>query len=318
MSARAVVSVVVLGAGATGSLFGARLAAAGLRVTLVGRPEHVRAIREGGLRLEGVGRGTYRVDAAGELPSTADAVLVTVKSFDLAAAARALGQRLSPTPSVLLGNGLGIEETAARAAQAAGWPRPEASLVRAVHTVPATWVGPGVVRATGTGEIVFPEPEHAGPAAEAARVGIDLFRRAGFVVRTSPVFGREVWRKAIVNAAINPVTALRGVLNGALAVGPARAEAETLLREALAVARSEGVDLPEEEVVRDLERVVRATAENRSSMLQDLDRGRPTEVDAISGEIVRRGYRHGVAVPATERVLREMERRRATGAAQRS
>jgi len=84
-----------------------------------------------------------------------------------------------------------------------------------------------------------------------------------------------------------------------LRAGPAREEARRLLAEAVAVAQAEGVPLPIDTALADLKRVVEATAENRSSMPQDVERGRPTELDAISAEILRRGRSHGVAVPAT-------------------
>jgi len=301
-------TVVVLGAGAVGSLFGARLAAAGASVLLIGRPAHVAAIRTEGLTVEGVDPGTFRVDAATELPpgTASRAVLVTVKSFDLASAAGELGHALRPTPTALLGNGLGIEEAASRAVRDAGWAHPEAVLVRGVHTIPATLLGPGRVRASGRGEVVFPSPTPSAAGSGAIEALVGLFRDAGVPVRTSSTFDRELWRKAVVNAAINPVTAVRGVLNGALARGPARKEAEALLAEAVAVARAEGVDLTLETALADLERVVQQTAENRSSMLQDVERGRPTELEAISGEILRRGGRLGLQLPATERAVAQV------------
>jgi len=93
------------------------------------------------------------------------------------------------------------------------------------------------------------------------------------------------------------------VPNGALLAGEPRAEAELLLGEAVAVARRAGVAISFPEAVADLDRVARATAENRSSMLQDVERGRRTEVDAISGELLRRGRALGLELPATARVV---------------
>jgi 2-dehydropantoate 2-reductase len=298
-------AIVVFGAGAVGSLFAARLVSAGEKVLLVGRPAHVAAIRADGLTVEGVDPGTFRPEAVTELaPGTrAEAALLTVKSFDLATAAGLLGRALAPAPTALLANGLGLEEVARHALRGAGWARPETVLVRGVHTVPATLLGPGKVRASGTGEVVLPDPTLAGEATAAVEAFVDLFTRGGFRVRTSRAFELELWRKAAVNAAINPVTALRGVRNGALAEGPARAAAELLLSEAVAVARRSGVDLGMDMALADLARVVRATAENRSSMLQDIERGRPTEMDAISGEILRRGRACGLSLPATARAI---------------
>ncbi len=305
-------NVVVLGAGAVGSLFGARLAAAGHRVTLVGRPEPMRAVRERGLLVTGDGAGTFRLGATSDLASAgpADVVILTVKTFDLDASGKMLGRTFAPTPTLLTQNGLGVEPRALDALRAAGWTRPVDWVVRAVHSVPATSVGPGAVRASGTGDVILPSPVGRG-----ARGGVierfgELLRGAGFSVRYSDAFDREIWRKVVVNAAINPVTALHGVPNGRLGSGSLREEAVGLLREAVAVARAEGFAIPEEEAEADFDRIVSSTAENRSSMLQDLDRGRPTEVDAILGEILGIGARHGIDLPRT-RVAALAIRRRA-------
>ena len=303
--------LVVFGAGALGGLLGARLLAAGARVLLVARPPTVAEVRRHGLRIEDDPAGIFHpevVDRLGEREK-ADAVLVTVKSSDLEAAADEIARSFpAGVPLLLLGNGLGIEERLLRRLAHQGWTEPAALLVRAVTSVPATLVAPGVVRPGGAGEVLFAgiEDRAVPPIAERLRL---LFEAGGVRVRLVADLPREVWRKALVNAAINPVTADHGISNGALVDEPWRGQALALLREARTVARLEGHEFSEEEAERDLWTVVRATAANRSSMLQDLDRGRPTEIDAISGEILRRGRAHGLALPATERVVRRLHER---------
>lgn len=238
-----------------------------------------------------------------------EVVLVTVKTFDLVRTATELARALSPRPTLFLQNGLGILPTARNALAGGGWADPATYLVRGVNSIPATWVGPGEVRETGLGEVLLPVPGEAGPAAGAARLFRMVLEGARVPVEAVPEFEREVWRKALVNAAINPVTAARGVTNGELLSEPRRTEALQLLGEALAVARSAGFDFTSEEVTRDFERIARATASNRSSMLQDLDRGRPTEIDAISGEILREAARHGLDLPATRAIVAEITAR---------
>ncbi|MGD0250340.1 MAG: 2-dehydropantoate 2-reductase [Thermoplasmata archaeon] len=302
--------VVILGAGAVGSLFAARLAQAGHAVTLVGRPDHVAQIRASGLRVLDHGVELVPLVAVTELPdeTVTEAAFVTTKTFDLAAAAATLARAVrSPVPTLLPQNGLGVEAIANDALASAGWSDPSRWTVRAVHSVPVTWVGPGVVRQAGTGEILLPET--TGPTAFCVRRFEQLFSGAGFTVRTVRAFDREVWRKVLINAAINTVTAVRGVPNGRLLEEPARGEALALLREALTVARAAGHEFSEEEAVRDFEHVARATAENRSSMLQDMDRGRPTEVDSISGALLRIAVAHGLDLPATRAVTEELRRR---------
>jgi len=268
------------------------------------------AIREGGVRLAGRVEGTFRVEAAEEIPPgpAPDAVLVTVKSFDLPSAATAVARGVRPgTPVLLPQNGLGIEEVAAGAFRAGGWSDPERALVRAVNFLPATAVRPGEVRVAGEGEIVLPEAR--GVAGPAIHVFERLLHEAGIRVRTVPDIHREEWRKAVVNAAINPVTAVHGVVNGRLLESPYRDQALHLLEEAASTARAAGIDVSDEEARADFERVVRATAENRSSMLQDLERGRPTEIDAISGALLRSAETNHLDLPFTRAVVAEIRSR---------
>jgi 2-dehydropantoate 2-reductase len=306
------VKVLVVGAGAVGSLFGARFVQAGHSVELVGRPEHVAAIRANGLWIRGVGEVRVAIAARSELPApvSADAVLLTVKTFDLPQVAETLGRATpTPLPTLLTQNGLGVEDAAVSGLTRGGWPEPAAWTVRAVHSVPATFVAPGEVRAAGTGEVLLPDPARSGALAPRIQLFRVLLAGAGFSVRLVTDFEREVWRKALVNAAINPLTAVRGVTNGQLLTEPARTEALALLAEARSVARAEGFDFSESETREDFERVARATADNRSSMLQDLDRGRPTEVEAISGELLRRGAAHRLDLPATRGVVEQLRSR---------
>jgi 2-dehydropantoate 2-reductase len=299
------VRITVVGAGSVGCLFGARLAASGQSVRLIGRPESVRTLARNGIRVEGVDPGVWSVEATTSVDPgpEPDLVLLTVKTFDLVAAARALASAFrTPVPTLLPQNGLHIDVPVAAAVRAGGWTDPARVLVRAVNTVPAMLVAPGVVRQPGVGEVLLPDPSVAGAAPAAGRFA-SVLATAGVPVRTVADLDLELWRKALVNAAINPVTAIHRVRNGRLLEPPYRAEAWTLLREAQRAAELAGFAFTNDEADRSLERVLRATAENRSSMLQDVERGRPTEIDEISGEILRTAAEHGVDLPATRKVL---------------
>jgi len=299
------VKILVVGAGAVGSLLGARLQEGGLSVHLVGRPGHVETVRAQGLRVSGTQDRIVYLDASTDVPPglVVDAAVITTKTYGLESAAKEIAAAIPPRPVLLLQNGLGILPVAQTALRSGGWGDPSPYTVRGVNSIPATWVGPGEVRETGVGEILLPVPGEAGPAAGAARLFRMLLEGARLPVEAVPEFEREVWRKALVNAAVNPVTAVHGVPNGELLNEPRRTEALELLGEGLAVARAAGFGFTSEEVTRDFERIVRATAANRSSMLQDIDRGRPTEVDAISGEILREAARHGLELPATRAIV---------------
>ena len=304
--------VAVYGAGAIGSLLGARLAAAGHDLLLVGSPAHVTAIRKDGLRIEGQGAGLWRVPAVEKPPEplAVDAVLLTVKGYDVELAARALATNLVGSVPVLLPqNGLGIEDRFARGvarARAPSSPIP----VRAVNTLPATVVAPGVVRQAGRGEMRLPSPTSV--SAEAAQWVIlfhDLLADAGIPVTYVPDFDRALWTKAVVNGAINPVTAVHGILNGALARAPYREISERLLAEGTAAGRASGHALDSGKITAEFEHTIRATAENRSSMLQDLDRGRRTEIGTISVVLWETGRSHAIAMPVTEEYIARIRAR---------
>lgn len=297
--------ILVVGAGAIGSLFGALLERAGHEVTLVGRPDHVAEIARDGLTIEGRTTGTFRVQAVSELPAEfpTDLCLLTVKTYDLESAAAGLGRAVhTPVPIAALENGLGVEATVDSALTGAGWSQAGDWIVRGINSVPATFVRPGVVRHAGEGELLLADYRSGHHAEEVA----NTFRATGIRVRVEPDREREVWRKVLVNAAINPVTADHGILNGRLLLDPYRGQALQLLDEALSVAQAEGVRFTDTDAQKELWRVVRATADNRSSMLQDLDRGRRTEIDSISGAILELGGRRGLSLPATDRIVRRI------------
>jgi 2-dehydropantoate 2-reductase len=300
------VRITVVGAGAIGCLFGARLASHGHDVRMVARAPVAGALRERGIRVEGREPGHWNVAVATEPAAepAPDLLLVAVKTFDLSAACGEIAARVRrATPILLPQNGLGVEDLAAPALERSGWGEPRRVLVRAVNTIPATLVGPGVVRQPGDGELVVADPASAGPSGDAIRAWLAVLADAGFPIRTAADLPRELWRKALINAAINPVTALYQVTNGRLRESPYREEAVVLLREAQRAAATAGFPFSNAEADRSLDQVVRATADNRSSMLQDVERGRPTEIDAISGEVVRVAAIHGVDLRATRAVV---------------
>lgn len=290
--------IAVFGAGALGSLFGGLLARAH-DVLLVGRDPHMGAVAEDGLRIEAGAEGTddLRVrPRAGTRPpeDPQDLVLVTVKAFDTADAAGQLAPLLGPgTLVVSLQNGLGnLEALAERIA-------PE-RLVAAVTSHGATHVGPGVVRHGGVGDTTV-GAWAGGETAEGrqrAETVARAFEAAGIDAEVTGDVRRTLWEKVLVNAAINPLTALARVKNGVLLQDAGlRACLAQLAEEGAAVARAAGHAIAGDDAAARAMEVARRTADNRSSMLQDVEKGRRTEVDAINGAIARTAAEHGVAAP---------------------
>ncbi len=283
-------AVLIVGTGALACLFSARLAETGVGVTLLGTwPEGLDALRSQGVRLvdpdgsEHVYPVQVTADPAGcGAPRLA---LVLVKSWQTERAARQLAACLSPEGVALtLQNGLGNCE---RLVEFLGAPR----VALGVTTYGATLVEPGRVRPGGTGTISLGAHPRLAPMAK-------LLEGAGFAVELVPDVDRLLWSKLVINAAINPLTALLRVPNGDLLVRPA---ARTLLAsvagEAAAVAAACGQQLSYPDPVAAAEAVASQTARNTSSMLQDVLRGAPTEIDAICGAIVAAGESCGFSVP---------------------
>ncbi|MFB6117018.1 ketopantoate reductase family protein [Halosegnis sp.] len=265
--------VVVFGAGSLGSLIGGLLARTH-DVTLVGREPHISTVREQGLRVEGCIETTVSPDARTTPPAAADLAVVTVKAFDTGEAAAALAETQLEY-CLSLQNGLGNEATLAE--------RVNAPVLAGTCTYGARQTAPGVVACTGVGEVVI-GARTGGPSNHADRVAA-AFADAGLETAAATDMPRRLWEKLAVNAGINAVTALARVKNGALIDGPASSVARAAARETAAVARAKGIDLEDAAAAAAVDRVATATADNRSSMLQDVEAGRRTEVDAIAGAV---------------------------------
>lgn len=277
--------IVVFGAGSLGTLVGGLLARIH-DVTLVGRDPHMSTIADEGLSIEGAVETTVHPAARTEPPSEADLAVVCVKAFDTAAAADTLAD-CDLDSCLSLQNGMGNEERLAE--------RLEATVLAGTCTYGAIVPDPGVVRCTGVGEVVLGARE-GGPSRAAGRIGA-AFRTADIVTTVADDMPLRLWEKLAVNAGINATTALARVENGALLEGDAHSVATDAAREVARVGQADGIDLLESEAVSAVERVAEATAENTSSMHQDVLDGRRTEVDAINGYVQRRAEELGVDAP---------------------
>jgi 2-dehydropantoate 2-reductase len=291
--------LVIIGTGAMACLFGARLAPLVEQVTMLGTwAEGVRALQQEGIRfLQGGVETRLAVRASGKPDSVqAEWALVLVKSHQTARAADWAAQILRPGGLALtLQNGLGnLEQLAA----AVG---PERAAL-GVSMQGATQLGPGHVRHGGEGPTVLA----ATPATEARLQELAaLLRQAGFETSVVDDARSLVWGKLTVNAAINALTAILRVPNGTLAEQEdAREIMMAAARETAAVAQALGITLPYADPAGRAVEVARKTAANHSSMLQDVLRGTPTEIEAINGAVVKLGRELGVHTPVNETLLR--------------
>lgn len=281
--------LLIVGTGAMASLFAARLLAKGISVKMLGSwHDGLQALKTRGVCfLDADGsQHVYRVQVTNDPQECVgvNLALVLVKSYQTARAARQLAECLAPEGLALtLQNGL---DNKAILEEALGAHR----VALGVTTIGATLLEPGYVRIGGDGIISVGEHPRLSPL-------LSLLKRAGFVVNVVTDTESLVWGKLIVNAAINPLTALLRVPNGVLLEKAGTRELMAILaNEAMHVAQAQGISLPFSRPVEYVEHVAARTASNVSSMLKDVLRGSPTEVDSINGAIVRVGEAFGVPV----------------------
>ena len=277
--------VLVFGAGALGSLVGGLLTRAH-DVTLVGRDPHMRRVREDGLRIDGAVEAHVHPRAVTDgYDRSAELALVTTKAYDVDDAARALATG-EYEAVCSLANGLTEERLVAAL---------DALVLAGTVTYGARLAEPGRVSCTGVGEVVVGPLSHGPhPVAERVRAAFD---EAGIRATAADDMPRRRYEKLAVNAGINGPSALARVRNGATLDGPAGEVALETAREVARVARVDGIDLTEEAAVAAVERVAEDTAANHSSMREDVEAGRRTEVDAIYGAVIDRADATTVSVP---------------------
>jgi 2-dehydropantoate 2-reductase len=283
-----------------GSLFGSRLTEAGASVTAFGNwMEQIETVQRQGLTISYPdGRQTHHslriTNNLADLPP-ADIALILVKSYQTERAARQAAQVLKPHGlAITLQNGLGNLE---KLVEAVGPQRATLGVTAQGATVRA----PGHLYYAGQG------PTHLAhlPGHEKRLKALAAwFNAAGLETTLVDNADSLVWGKLAINAGINPLTALLEVPNGALAEDERLSQVmAAAANEVAQIAAAQGINLPYADAARRTAEVSRATATNRSSMLQDVSRAAPTEIEAISGAVVRFGRRLGIPTPVNEFLL---------------
>jgi 2-dehydropantoate 2-reductase len=282
--------ILIIGTGALSTLFAARLAATGVPVTMLGTwKDGIESLQNNGARLQRADGTEISVPVRAtddpEECKGARLALVLVKAWQTERVALRLQQCLADDGlAVTLQNGLGNREILARAL---GTER----VALGVTTTGATLLGPGQARSGGEGVVSIETHPRLEPLAS-------MLNGAGFQVEVIRDTQALIWGKLVINTAINPLTALLRVPNGALLEHAyTRLMMAMLARETARVAGALEVRLPFADPVSAAEDVARKTAANRSSMFQDVKRGAPTEIDAICGAVVRAGREKGVRAP---------------------
>jgi 2-dehydropantoate 2-reductase len=291
--------ILVMGAGAVGGYFGARLQAVGEEVVFCARGENLRALRERGLEVQSF-RGDLKLERVTVTDSPAehapyDLILFCVKTYDGEAAARQIEGCLKPGGAILtLQNGV---ENEARLAELFG----KGAVMGGNARVGVELAAPGRIVHHTTGVIQFGELD--GADSERARAIAEVFSRAGILGELTPDIRTLRWYKLLWNGAFNVVTTLTRRRVGDLLDDPDGMRLiRTLMEETLSVARADGAALGEQHIEELLEHSRHNLRSLKTSTQQDFERGRRLEYDALSGAVMRTARRYGIAVPATETV----------------
>jgi 2-dehydropantoate 2-reductase len=285
--------IVIVGAGAMGCLFAARLLEAGAAVTLIDNNlERLKLIQEQGLELiddAGSRRVQPRTALAQRFSGPVDLLMLFTKGVHSAAAVASVAHLAAGRPIALtLQNGLGNAEILAAAFGA------DRVLMGTAH-VPADLQPPNKVISHGFAHL------HLGGHVPAAHGLADpvaaLLTRSGFQSTVAADIARAVWEKLAFNAALNATAMVAQASNGEMNNQPGRRVAHAVVLECVAVARAVGIDLDAGAIDQTIERALSEHPGHRASMLQDRENSRPGEIETLNGAIVRIGAEKGVPTP---------------------
>lgn len=288
-------SVVVVGAGAMGCLFAARLAEAGADVTLIDVDQaRLKAIAEHGIHLDDDGGRRVvpmRTALAAQVTAPVDLVLMFTKSQHTAAAIASLAQLADGHACALtLQNGIGNAEAMAQVFS------PD-RILHGIAELPADLHRAFEVSSHGKGALRL--GGYTRQADAAAPAAAELLARAGFQTIADPDVEAAIWEKLAFNAALNTLGAVLGMSNGQVADSPSRRIAYAIAEETVATARARGIKVDAAAIRGKIDYALANHRGHKASMLQDRLAGRRTEIEAINGAIVRAAEAAGVPAPTT-------------------
>jgi len=282
-------NIVIVGAGAIGSLFGALLSKKNT-VVLLARNQHATAIQQNGLTIIGKTRlhtKVFATDSPSDITFSPDLLVLTVKSYDTETAIRQIKTLIQDkTIVVSLQNGLDNIEKIQHIVD-------QKKLLAGVTTHGAIFSSPGIITHTGKGNTILGELD--GSSSDRLQKIVAVFHEAGISIQVSDNVIQELWAKAIINSSINPLTAFLNCKNGYLLTNPLLEKiVEAICEESTRIAQAEGHPFTTDGMIRRTKQVIRNTAKNSSSMLQSIQQGKKTEIDAINGRLAALGKHHGL------------------------
>lgn len=294
----------ILGAGSLGLLYAARLALTGKSVCLLVKHKQVNHLTLGITLHQGVAslakRVFVRVKSQPEPRLQIQQLILATKAGQAAAALQTWLPNLNPEAEILLlQNGLGSQAEVAKLVQ------PQHTLLAASVTEAAFLAEPAKVVHSGQGNTQL--GRWCGPDQQAAARWASRLTLAGLNTQAVEPIRPALWHKLALNAVINPLTALHKIENGALASREYQPQVQRLCQETLQLFQRLGLEEPEGGLAYRLEQVILATAANKSSMLQDLQAGRPTELDYITGALLKAAQAVKLKLPAHQQIYQQIK-----------
>lgn len=288
-------NIVIFGAGAIGSLFGAMLSKEN-NVVLIGRKSHIDAIKKNGLVIKGKSNLNVKISAENtvdKLNYSPDLLILTVKSYDTKKAIQQVKKIIDDNTIVLsLQNGLDNIEKLKSTVN-------KSNIIAGVTTNGAIFSKPGVINHTGMGNTIIGEIN--GQNSVRIKKISSLFNNIGIRTIVSENIIREIWIKVIINSSINPLTAFFHCKNGFLLKNLILIRiVEKVCEESTNVANSNGISLTFQDMINKTKDVIRETSENYSSMLQSVKKGKRTEINSINRVIVNMGKKYNIDVSLNE------------------
>jgi 2-dehydropantoate 2-reductase len=289
--------IIVLGSGAIGSLYGAKLSRYN-DVILVGRPNHVAEINKKGLKITGEEESVYKIKATTVIDDIDDnsLILLTTKVINNKSVIESIKNLIKKNTIILcLQNGLESEDIVKSIIG------DRCTVLRGITAVGSTFLKPGVVQFNN---LSYTKVEKSPLSDEI----VNVFNKCGLKAEVSENIKEDIWKKLVVNCILNPISAILRIDNGTTSEERLNPLKTLVLEECLKVADKECVDVG----IRSIETINSSIkgSRNLSSMHQDILKGKKTEIDFINGAIVKIGKMHGIKTPVNEAliaIIKEME-----------
>jgi len=300
--------ILVIGAGAIGSLIGGLLSREN-DVTIIGRPEQVWVLKRKGLKIEGITHGEFKPKALSGVPKDEayDLIIICVKSYNTEISLEPLTSLLKHgTPILSLQNGLDNEEKILNFIRIHHL---TSHVIGGITCHGVTYKGPGLIKHAGVGDTMIGHfgcsDDDVSNCDDKVQKIAHTFTRAGLEMETTDRINREIWAKTIINSAINPLTAIVGGPNGIVIDNEdLNGMVRDLIQEGVRVARAYDMDLTDEEMFDRTFKVAERTKFNHSSMYQDIKLKRRTEVDSINGALHSKAVEKGIDAPLNRSMVR--------------